>query len=223
MDRHARVDRRTACLIVLAALSIPACAGSIHQPYDAAIQPTYDESTGRLRELAYDANGDGRTDTWVDMDGTRALESRVDLDGDGRIDRWEHYDEAGTLARVGFSRRNDGRADAWACPGPDGRLSLIEISSTYDPSAIDRREYYDPDAPSPAGQGALVRAEEDSNGDGRMDKWETYEGGAIRSVAFDETGNGIPDRRLVFSGTVLSSIESEPDASGRFTRRVRIQ
>ena len=33
--------------------------------------------------------------------------------------------------------------------------------------------------------GALVRAEEDTNRDGRVDKWETYADGALKSVAFD--------------------------------------
>ena len=40
---------------------------------------------------------------------------------------------------------------------------------------IDRREYF---------QGAtLVRAEEDTNADGRTDRWDRYDGGVLREVA----------------------------------------
>ena len=50
---------------------------------------------------------------------------------------------------------------------PDGKIARVEISSTGDETAIDRWEYYE--------GGQLVRVEEDTNGDGRADKWETYE------------------------------------------------
>ena len=57
-------------------------------------------STGRLTQLIYDADGDGRFDTWAYMDGDRLLRMETDADGDGLIDRWEYYDAAGTLMRV---------------------------------------------------------------------------------------------------------------------------
>jgi hypothetical protein len=155
-------------LIVVPALAVASCRAGQVDRATGAITPAYDEATGRLAELMFDSTGDGRIDTWVDMDGPRALSARVDTDGDGIVDRWEYYDAS--------------------------------HSST--------------------GGGALVRAEEDTTGDGRPDKWETYAGGAIRAVAFDENGNGRPDRRVTpqASGRVL--IESHPDSSGRFTRRV---
>jgi hypothetical protein len=57
-----------------------------------------------LKELTYDANKNGRIDTWTDMDGTRPLRARIDRNEDGKLDRWEYYDEKGQLAKVGFSR-----------------------------------------------------------------------------------------------------------------------
>jgi hypothetical protein len=49
-----------------------------------------------------------------------------------------------------------------------------------------------------------VRAEEDSNADGRIDKWEEYDGARLVSVAVDTERRGTPDRRIVYAqdGTV---------------------
>ena len=46
--------------------------------------------------------------------------------------------------------------------------------------------------------GALARAEEDTNGDGKPDKWETYRDGALASVELDTNHDGRPDRRLTY-------------------------
>jgi hypothetical protein len=202
-----------------AALALAACADS--KP-GGGITPTYDKKTGKLTQLAYDSHHDGRIDTWTDMDGSKPLRSRIDRDGDGKIDRWEEYDASGALARVGFSRANNGTPDAWAVAAPDGGLQRIEISSTGDAHRIDRWEYYDP-AHAGAGNRALVRAAEDTVGDGRPHKWETYRDGTIETVAFDENGDGIPDRRLTYRDSRLVLIESAPDAHGQFTIRTEVK
>lgn len=207
-------------------MAVASCSDPETERVRRTTRPTYEKSTGKLIELTYDRNKNGRIDTWTDMDGTRPLRSRIDLDEDGKIDRWEYYGPDGkTLVKVGFSRKNDGKPDAWAYSGPDGRVSRVEISSTGDEHKIDRWEYYDASLARPNGDaiGALVRAEEDTNGDGRPDKWETYEDGAIRTVTFDENHDGIPDRRLTYADGRLVLIESAPDASGRFTKQVRVR
>jgi hypothetical protein len=66
----------------------------------------------------------------------------------------------------------------------------------------------------------MTAVEEDTNHDGRPDKWETYEAGIVKTAAFDENGDGRPDRRLTYSGGSLVTIESEPDAAGNFTKRL---
>ena len=198
-------------LIGLSLTGVYGCNGAA--THTATIRPSYDNATGRLKELAYDANGNGSVDTWTEMDGSRPLRSRVDINEDGKIDRWEEYDENGGLAKVGFSRTNNGKPDAWVFSGADGKVRRIEISSTGDSSRIDRWEYYDAAQSGPDGRGALVRAEEDTTHDGRPDKWETYEHGVLKSVAFDENGSGRPTRRLVYSGGAHVVIESGPGAS----------
>ena len=205
-----------AVLGVMAILGFAAWARTGRSDFSAAIKPTYDKQTGRLTQLAYDSDHDGRPDTWTDMDGAKPLRTRIDRNGDGKIDRWEEYDEAGALIKVGFSRRDNGIADAWVSEVQGSSVQRIEISSTADERKIDRWEYYDKD------RRVLVRVEEDTVGDGRPHRWETYRGGTLETVAFDEDGDGKPDSRLTYRGPVLTLIESHADGSGRFSVRKEV-
>jgi len=183
--RPAKV-RRDVTAVLCALAGFCACSPS-STPDRAGITPTYDKSSGRLTELAYDSNHNGTVDTWTDMDGARPLRSRIDRNEDGRIDRWEYYDGDGKLTRVGFSRRDDGRPDAWAIVGPDSRSQRIEISSTGDENKIDRWEHYENDA--------LTSAEEDTNHDGAIDKWESrgrrLEDGLLRRERRRQAGSPV--------------------------------
>jgi hypothetical protein len=211
------------CRVVLiaAVLCASACARSGADVPKGSARASYDQTTGRLTELAYDAARDGRTDVWTEMDGGRALRSRVDRDGDGRIDRWEYYDDRQRLVKIGFSRSADGVADAWAFSAPDGTVQRIEISSSQNEQQIDRIEYYEAGGGIDR-RGALVRAEVDANRDGRIDRWETFAGGELHTIAYDENGDGIADRRLTYERAALVLIESQPDAAGQFMKRVQI-
>jgi hypothetical protein len=100
--------------------------------------------------------------------------------------------------------------------GADRQIARIEVSSKADERAIDRWEHYE--------RGVLVRSEDDTNADGRPDKWETHVDGAIRTASFDENGDGRPDRRLTYDAAgTLVTIESQPDASGGFTKKVTVK
>ena len=173
-------------------LAAPACGGADAQK---RITPEYDQATGRLKLLKYDSNGNGVTDTWSYMDGTRVVRIEIDKDEDGKIDRWEYYDANQKIVKIGFSRQNDGTEDAWQYTGPDGGVSRIEISTRGD-GQVTRIEHYE--------RGRLVSAEEDSDEDGTIDKWETYDGDRLASVAFDTAHRGTPDRTLIYGadGTV---------------------
>lgn len=218
--------------LAIALVACAACSDPERERLKATTKATYDERTGRLKELTSDANGNGRIDTWTEMDGSRPVRSRMDRNEDGRLDRWEYYNNEGRLVKVGFSRRDDGKPDAWAEPGADGRISRVLVSSTGDEARIDRWETYDPstrvDATARSGQVpddtlTLMAVEEDTNGDGKPDKWEKYTGGRLHTAAFDENGDGRPDRQLTYQAGTLALIESEPDSNGRFTRRVDVR
>jgi hypothetical protein len=202
-------------VLVCAALVCPACSDPGQPRARETTRPTYDKATGKLKELTYDANQNGRIDTWTEMDGTRPLRSRIDRDEDGRLDRWEYYDGQGALTKVGFSRQQTGAPDAWAFSGPDGQVARIDSSSTGDENRIDRRDTYE--------NGIMVRSDLDRDGDGRTDQWETYDAGVLKTAAMDENGDGRPDRRLTYGGGTLVLIEWAPDATGEFQKRVTVR
>jgi hypothetical protein len=206
-------------LLGMATIAAAATAGACSNPEKEQLKkttlPTYDEATGKLTELTYDFNKNGKIDTWTQMDGARPVLTRMDANEDGKIDRWEYYGPDGKLLKVGFSRRDDGKPDAWAFQGPDGQVQRVEVSSTGDDKKIDRWEHH-------AG-GAMVAAEADTDGDRKPDKWETYKDGAIESASFDENKDGRPDRRMTYRGGALVLIESAPDASGTFTKKVDVK
>jgi len=213
-----------AVLAVCGAILAHGCADPERERLKQTTKASYDQSTGKLTELTYDADKNGRIDTWTEMDGTRPIRSRIDSNEDGRIDRWEYYDQAGRLAKVGFSRKADEKPDAWAYSTPSGRIDRIEVSSTGDPAHIDRWEFYDPSAAGAGvgadGAGSLLRVEEDTNRDGRPDKWERYVKGLVQVAEFDENRDGRPDRRLTYREAELVLMEAAPDPSGRYTKAV---
>ena len=118
---------------LVAAIGIALVAGCAAQPEQRRASPSYEVFSGRLIQLTADQNGDGRTDQWTYLDGTRPIRGESDTDGDGRIDRWEYFDIASALTRVGTSSRGDGVEDTWTYPTPskDGE-SMIATSRHRD-------------------------------------------------------------------------------------------
>ena len=171
------------------------------------IEPTYNKKTGRLELLRYDSDGDGKFDTFSYMDGARVVRIEIDQNEDGKIDRWEYYGPGQKLEKVGFSRAQDGKEDAWSFVDANGAIDRVEISTRRN-EKIDRIERYE--------KGVLVRAEEDTDGDGKFDKWETYDGERLSSVAFDTTHRGTPDRRLIYSADGSVRLEVDPQGTGTF-------
>jgi hypothetical protein len=73
---------------------------------------------------------------------------------------------------------------------------------------VNRVEHYQNDV--------LIAAEEDDDGDGKMDKWETYDGDHLVSIAFDSTHRGTPDRRLIYGANGVARLEVDPKGTGQF-------
>jgi hypothetical protein len=195
---------RLVALVGLAGVGLTACSGA---PSDGRVRPTYDRE-GKLTELAYDSDNDGRVDVRVSMDGNRPLRSEVDADEDGRVERWEHFDQEGRVERVGSSSQQDGVEDTWTFAGPDGQPTRIERVTPK--GLVWRREIFE--------AGDLARVEEDGDRDGLLDRWEGYSRGVVVSLALDTTKTrGQPDRRLIYGpGGTLERIEADPEGDGTF-------
>jgi len=197
-------------VVIWIGLTVFAGCGAAQQERRAV--PSYDDFSGRLVQLTADQNDDGRTDQWTYLDGTRPLRGEADTDGDGRIDRWEYFGIASALTRVGTSSRGDGVEDTWTDPTPskDGE-SMVATSRRRD-RVFDHREFF-------RGR-ALVRIEDDTNSDGRIDKWERYEESVLREAAFDTSfSHGRADRRALYDEQGrFSHLEEDPDGDGRFAR-----
>jgi hypothetical protein len=206
--------RFESCLAsVLLAAALPGCSrGSVDSQ-----TAVYDPATGELRALAYDVNHSGRNNAVMYMDGTRVQRIELDADGNGKVERWDFYGEDGKLARVGLSQRNDGVMDAEALYTEGGALAKLRISTRRD-GRFDRTEFYE--------NSLLVRSEDDTDGDGKPDKWDTYESqpdapagsrASIASTAIDETGRGRPTRRFVYGARgTIARVEVDPDGNGHF-------
>jgi hypothetical protein len=163
-------------------LGVCAWAGGARTDLAAAIQPTYDKETGKLTELSYDSDHDGRPDTWTDMDGAKPLRTRIDRNGDGRIDRWEEYDAAGALVRVGASTKDNGVADTWLSPAEDRSIERVETDTIGDGKPHKWETYRD---------GILETIAFDEDGDGLPDRRFTYRGSALIAIESqrDPTGH----------------------------------
>ena len=165
--------RASAVLLVLGWLPLAGCSRPA-PPSEKGPSPAYDETTGRLKTLSYDANGDGVTETWGYMDGARVIRVEADENQDGTIDRWEyHRQDPG-----GVSQAN-----------PLASIERVERATHHD-GKVSRWEFFE--------KGALSRVEEDTTGDGLVDKWETYSDGTLASLALDSRGVGKPERTLFY-------------------------
>src|SRR5215468_5361935 len=190
---------------MVSALLLAAC-GAAPTPGN-KIEPLYNGKTGKLEMLKYDADGDGKFETVSYMDGARIVRIEIDRDGDGKVDRWEHYGPGQRLEKVGFSRANDGIEDAWSFFDANGAVVRIETSTRRD-GKPSRFEYYT--------DNLLTHDEKDMDGDGRIDKWETYDGQRLESVAFDTRHRGTPDRRLVYEKNGSARLEIDETGGGQF-------
>ena len=186
--------------------------GCQHAGSDRKTVPTYDAYTSRLVRLGADQNGDGRLDQWTYLDGARVFRGEADSDGDGRIDRWEYFDEASALVKIGGASRGDGVEDMWTDAVPTAGGEVHVARSLQRDRRADRHEYFRGDV--------MVRSEDDTNADGRVDKWDRYEGAVLREVAFDTTfGATRPDRRVLYDAAgKFIAVEADPEGDGSFVR-----
>lgn len=218
---HAIAIIKACELASIVVLTLGVAGACSRQPAGDRPAADYDQSTGRLKRLAFDANKNGKNDTVSYMDGTRIIRVELDLDENGKVERWDFYRPDGKLEKVGFASRNDGVMDSQAFYEPAGVLQRIEISTKRD-GHFDRTEFYE--------KNGLVRSQDDTNGDGRPDKWDYYTprpdhgpgepAYAISATAFDDSGSGRPERRFVYGPKgSIAKVEFDRDGTGSWQTR----
>ena len=113
-------------------------------------------------------------DIWAQMDGVRLKSIQIDRHGTGHPDRWEYYVEGtpapGSAATAGaaFDRKT--------------MISRADEANGPDDKTVTRHEFYT--------DGVITRVEEDTDFDGKIDKWETYDHGTLVRMDFDSSGRG---------------------------------
>jgi hypothetical protein len=206
--------------LFVSVLLLAAVVASCHSSPPAGDRPRafYDPATRRLSRLEFDLNKDGKNDTVSYMEGTRINRVELDVDQNGRVDRWDFYTPDGSLDHIGWATGAAGTMDSEAFYSPQGALDRIEVSTKHD-GRFDRTEFYR--------DNVLIRSQDDTNGDGRPDKWDDYApypnhqrgepAYRITVTGFDDTGAGRPDRRFVWAadGTV-ARVERDPGATGHW-------
>jgi hypothetical protein len=187
---------------VVVGCSTPGRAGTV--------VPSFDDYSRQLLQLSADLDGDGRFDQWTYLEGNRPLRGEADVDGDGRIDRWEYFDADGKVSTIGSASRSDGVEDTWTSTMATASGETHIATSAGRDRVRDRHAFY-------RGQ-TLLRVEEDTNGDGLIDKWDRYESAVLREVGFDVSfSRGRPDRRALYDAQGrFIAIEIDPDGDGRF-------
>ncbi len=193
------------CAVVALTVGMVVASASCTRPLVTAV---YDPDTHLVSRLDYDDETSGRIAARTYFSNGRPVRLEVDPDGNGSIDRWEYYGADGSLVRLGRSSRSDGREDTWVTQS--GYSMRVDISTRRD-GFVDRREFHE--------QGALIRAEQDTNFDRLVDEWQEFDNGKLRVLLIDtEQRRGRPDRRLVYGlDGSLTGFESDPDGDGQFT------
>ena len=152
-------------------LSVSACIGfaascAAPPPPAGAPTPVYNKVTRQLEQLVSDRNGD-RQARYV-----------------GDHERHAHHED---LHRP--QRRRPARSvgcSAWRGRRPT-IIERAEEANGADGRTVTRHEHYE--------RGVLATVDDDTDGDGRADKWETYDAGRLSRVDFGFSGRGTPTRR----------------------------
>ena len=141
---------------------------------------------GRSSAVKIDVNGDGKPDIIHVMSGSHELCRIIDLNLDGTVDAYIYYDDQGRERRRESDFDRDGRADEISL-SKGGHIYLKLRETNFD-NRIDTWDYYENDR--------LVRRERDSDGDGIVDQWWTFDDPSkpkCATVATDRDGDGKPD------------------------------
>lgn len=134
-----------------------------------------------------------------------------DLNGDGKIDEWVYWNGAVAI-RGEFDKDLDGKLDRWEyfADGDVTKLTKVGIS-------IKKNGKEDAWAYS-GSDGQVARLEISAKQDGKITRWEYYEGGKLVQAEEDTKGTGKPDKWETFTGGSLATLGLDADGDGKIDR-----
>jgi hypothetical protein len=161
---------------------------------DRVVETNLDDPGLVLQEI--DLDGDGRADV-TNIYRERAdagrvhVEKKLDLNLDGQVDVISSFDESGALETERIDRDFDGAFD-WTDHYKGGVRVMAETDNNFD-GRTDVWFYY---AVGEDGRPRIDRKERDTDGDGRIDFWERFDGeGNVTRTGRDTDGDGKMDER----------------------------
>jgi len=86
----------------------------------------------------------------------------------------------------------------------------VEIKDINQDGVPDLWIYYNPQKP-----GEIIRQEEDTRGDGRVDTWSTFYDGKLARREIDTKGNGVPDTTYYYKNNLITREERDEMGNGQ--------
>lgn len=164
----------------------------------------YDES-GELIRQEEDSRLDGRPDTSTFFEAGRLVRKESDTNGDGKVDLWAFYDGADTPVRTEADTDHDQHRD---------RVIL------YEQGEIMEEQRYSPGLDPPRlivayADGKPNRKDEDTDGDGRMDRVTEYDAaGHLTKVSRKPAGAGTFALVATYQPKTGEVLHEEEDLNG---------
>jgi hypothetical protein len=103
-------------------------------------------------------------------------------------------------------------------PAPQSPFRNVEVKDTNGDGIPDLWIYYNPQKP-----GEIVRQEEATKGDGRVDSWSYFRNGQLVRRDIDSKGQGQPDTVFYYENDKLIREERDETGQGRLTYRATYQ
>ncbi len=138
--------------------------------------------------------------------------SRVeDQDRDGRPDRWL-FGSPERPTRELLDQNRDGRADVVRHFDADSKLVRLEEDLDFDGSFEITTQFR---------EGQRSRRLEDTDADGRPDRWTYFQGGEVRRIESDADGDGFRDSVSLYSDGQLEEQQQDRNGDGQPDRLER--
>lgn len=176
---------------------------------DGCVNAWYSYEQGRLDAVALDTDGDGKPNVWQRYRNDVPVEQKSDRDGDGRVEQIVRYDSRGQPLESEHDLDGDG---------------LLECVRSYRDGVVVRQEIYSDRAGSPKtvteyGKEEPTLEKRDTNGDGSYDVQIRFDRGVPAKMEEDTNHDGRMDRFTVFDGSGLpAEIREDTRHTGRVDR-----